>query len=101
MKAIYAWMDCRGAARGALSFNGWHVAPVAPDGLAPALCKFYISKGDTMDAIKAHLARKRQLFIDGGRRIAMAEVRLQGADKAFMRARYRTPPATGINYKNL
>ena len=101
MRAIYAWMDCKGAERGVLFLNGWHVAPVAPVGLAPALCKFYISKGDTMDAIKAHLARKRQLFIDGGRRIARAEVRLQGADKAFMRARYRTPRATGINYNNI
>lgn len=101
MKAIYAWMDCKGAERGVLYLNGWHVAPVAPVGLAPALCKFYISKGDTMDAIKAHLARKRQLFIDGTRRIATAEVRLRGADKAFIRARYKVPRATGINYKNL
>lgn len=101
MKAIYAWLDCKGAARGKLFISGWHVAPVAPVGLAPALCKFYISKGDTMDAIKTHLARKRQLFNDGARRIAAAEVRLQGADKAFIRARYQPLRATGVNYKDI
>lgn len=101
MKAIFAWIDCKGAERGVLSFSGWHVAPARPAGLAPCLCKFYISKGDTMDGIKAHLARKRQLFNDGARRIATAEVRLQGADKAFMRARRQPLRATGVNYKNI
>lgn len=104
MKVIYAWLDTYGAPVGQLYINGWHIAGKRPDNAthcAGLMC-FTIHKGESMDGIKAYLRRKKDMYKDASERLrAMAQIRVQGADKQLYKAQFIPLKARGVNINML
>lgn len=104
MKVIFAWLDTYGAPMGQLFIHGWHIAGKKPDNdtRCVGLTSFTVCKGESMDDIKAHLRRKKDMYKDASERVrAMAQIRVQGSDKRLYKAQFIPLKARGTNINML
>lgn len=103
MKAIYAWLAGSSIKKGDIELLGFNVSAKEPEGWADiaygAKTKFYISKGSKMEDIKRHLSERKKYFnyIDP-RDKQKASYKIQGSERAFIKARYLPERATGLSY---
>lgn len=103
MKRIFAWLPSTARPAGKGLLCGMCIDSVAPSGVDEHdYCVFTVSKGDSMDYIKQHLQRKREMFKEAEQRMKeRALVRIIGADKALLKARFAPERRTGANWNQL
>lgn len=103
MKAIYAWLAGSSIKKGELCILGFNISAKEPEGWADiaygAKTKFYISKGSKMEDIKRHLSERKKYcnYIDP-RDKQRASYKIQGSERAFIKARFLPERATGLSY---
>lgn len=103
MKAIYAWLVGSSIKKGELCILGFNISGKEPEGWGEiaygAKTKFYISKGSKMEDIKRHLSERKKYFnyIDP-RDKQKASYKIQGSERAFIKARFLPERATGLSY---
>lgn len=106
MKVIYAWLARSCHKKGDIELLGFNVSGKEPEGWADiANCektRFYIGKGDTIEGIKEHLKRKKQEYnYINPRDKKLASYKIQGSERAYVRARFAPLRATGYNVNML
>lgn len=100
MKVVYAWLDMYGAPAGKIYINGWHIDGKRPDDAThcAGFTSFTVHKGESMDDIKAHLRRKKDMYHDACERLrAMAQIRVIGSDRQLYKAQFIPLKARGAN----
>lgn len=103
MKRIFAWLPSTARPTGKGLLCGMCIDSVAPAGVDEhEYCSFVVSKGDDMDYIKLHLQRKRDMLKEAEARLKeKALIRVIGADKSLLRARFAPEKRTGTNWNQL
>lgn len=103
MKRIFAWLPSTARPTGKGLLCGMCIDSVAPAGVDEhEYCSFTVSKGDSMDFIKQHLQRKREMLKEAETRLKeKAWIRIIGADKTLLRARFAPEKQTGCNWTHL
>lgn len=103
MKRIFAWLPSTARPAGKGLLCGMCIDSAAPVGVDEhEYCSFVVSRGDDMDYIKLHLQRKREMLKEAEARLKeKAWIRIIGADKALLKARFAPEKRTGCNWTHL